>query len=275
MTWMYVAGASAAGSVVSGLIGANAAKSAANTQAAATREAIAQQKAMFDIQNAQQAPYRQAGYNALNQIGQLGSGAYGIVDSSGNVTGAGTGTGYLTKQFTPEDFTAGIDPGYAFRLAQGQRALQGQQNVAGGLIGGNALTGMQDYTQGQASQEFGNAFNRFQTQRSNIYNTLAGIAGIGQTAQGQVSNLAQNTAGNIGQATIGAGNAIAGGQVGVANALSGGIQGATNAFMLPSLLSSRAAAPATNYGVAPTNYGITQSNPDMGGAQGLKLFSAS
>jgi hypothetical protein len=85
-------------------------------------------------------------------------------------------------------------------------------NQAGGLIGGNALQGLTNYGQGAASTEFQNAFNRFQTQRGNIYNTLAGIAGIGQTAQKQTSDLAQNVAGNIGQATIGIGNAYAGGQ---------------------------------------------------------------
>jgi hypothetical protein len=254
MTWIAASAIMAGGSIVGGVMGANAAKSAANTQAAAAREAIAQQQRMFDIQNEQQKPYREAGYSALSDIANMKP--------------------YLTKQFGQEDFQAGIDPSYNFRLAQGNLATTNLANQSGGLIGGNALQGLTNYGQGAASQEFGNAFNRFQTERGNIYNTLAGIAGIGQTAQGQVTNLAQNTAGNIGQATIGIGNAMAGGQIGAANALSGGFQGAGSAYMLPSLLSSRGAAPATNYGVAPTNYGITQSNPDMGGAQGL-VFKAS
>jgi hypothetical protein len=110
-----------------------------------------------------------------------------------------------------------------FRLQQGNLATTNLANQAGGLIGGNALQGLTNYGQGAASTEFQNAFNRFQTQRGNIYNTLAGIAGIGQTAQKQTSDLAQNVAGNIGQATIGIGNAYAGGQIGAANALSGGI----------------------------------------------------
>ncbi len=254
MTWVTASTIMAGGSIVGGLLGASAANKAANTQAAAAREAIAQQQRMFDIQNEQQRPYREAGYSALSDIAGMKP--------------------YLTKQFGQEDFQAGIDPSYNFRLAQGNLATTNLANQSGGLIGGNALQGLTNYGQGAASQEFQNAFNRFQTQRTGIYNTLAGIAGIGQTAQGQVSNLAQNTAGNIGQATIGAGNAMAGGQIGAANALSGGFQGAGSAYMLPTLLGSRG-APATNYGVAPTNYGITQSNPDMGGAQGLKLFSAS
>jgi hypothetical protein len=252
MTWTTVALIGAGGSIAGGLLGASGAQKAAKTQAAAAREAIAQQQRMFDIQNEQQRPYREAGYSALSDIAGMKP--------------------YLTKQFGQEDFQAGIDPSYNFRLQQGNLATTNLANQAGGLIGGNALQGLTNYGQGAASTEFQNAFNRFQTQRGNIYNTLAGIAGIGQTAQKQTSDLAQNTAGNIGQATIGIGNAMAGGQIGAANALSGGLQGAGNAYMLSNMLGSRGGAP-TNYGITPTNYGIGQNNPDMGGAQGLR-FSA-
>jgi hypothetical protein len=221
MTWTTVALVSAGANIVGGYLGAQGAKSAAETQAAGTREAIAQQRAMFDIQNEQQRPYREAGYSALSDIAGMKP--------------------YLIKQFGQEDFQAGIDPSYNFRLAQGNIATTNLANQAGGLIGGNALQGLTNYGQGAASQEFGNAFNRFQTQRTGIYNTLASIAGIGQTAQNQTSQLAQNVAGNIGQATIGGANAIAGGQVGYANAISGGLQGAANSYMLPSLLGPRGA----------------------------------
>lgn len=240
MSWMYVAGASAAGSIAGGLIGASASKKAAETQAASAREAIAQQRQMFDIQNEQQRPYREAGYSALSDIAGMKP--------------------YLTKQFGQEDFQAGIDPSYNFRLAQGNLATTNLANQAGGLIGGNALQGLTNYGQNAASQEFGNVFNRFQTQRTGIYNTLAGIAGIGQTAQGQVSNLAQNTANNIGQATIGVGSAYAGGQVGAANALSGGIQGATNAYMLPTLLASNRPMQTPTM-QAPPGYGTPVGQP--------------
>jgi len=252
MTWIAASSIMAGGSIAGGLIGASSARKAAEMQANAAREAIAQQREMFNIQNEQQRPYREAGYSALSDISNMKP--------------------YLTKQFGQEDFQAGIDPSYNFRLAQGNLATTNLANQAGGLVSGNTLQGLTNYGQGAASQEFQNAFNRFQTQRGNIYNTLAGIAGIGQTAQGQVANLAQNTAGNIGQATIGIGNAMAGGQIGASNALSGGFQGAGNAYMLNNLLASKGSAP-TNYGVAPTNYGIGQNNPDMGGAQGL-VFSA-
>jgi hypothetical protein len=235
MTWMYVAAAGAGGSILGGYLSGRGAQKAADTQAASAREAIAQQRQMFDIQNAQQAPYREAGYSALSDIANMKP--------------------YLTQRFGAEQFQAGIDPSYNFRLQQGNLATTNLANRSGGLIGGNALQGLTDYGQGAASQEFQNSFNRFQGERTNIYNTLAGIAGIGQNAQKQTSDLAQNTAGNIGQATIGIGNAIAGGQVGTANAYSNAIQGAGNAYMMSSLL-----RPQTGM-QAPAGYG-TPVNPN-------------
>jgi hypothetical protein len=210
MTWAATA---IGGSAVLGYLGAN---KAAKTQQEGTQAAIASQERMFNTQNEQQRPYREAGYSALSDIAKMQP--------------------YLTKQFGAEDFQAGIDPSYNWRLQQGNMATSNMANRAGGLIGGNALTGLSDYAQGAASQEFGNAFNRFQTQRGNIYNTLASIAGIGQTAQGQTSTLAQNTAANIGQAQIAGANAGAGGIVGGVNALTGGLQNYGNMQYISSLL---------------------------------------
>ena len=226
----------AATSLIGGAVGANAAENAAQTQADAAIKAAQIQQEMFNTINAQGAPYRASGYNALNQIGSMMPGQYSKYDASGKLIGTDTGTGYFTQQYGPEQFQKDIDPGYAFRLQQGQMANQRASNLAGGLIGGNALRGMQDYTQGMASQEFGNAFNRFQTQRGNIYNTLAGIAGIGQTAQGQANTLAQNNATAQGQLGVGSAAAQAAGQIGSANAIGGALTGAGNAYMLSQLL---------------------------------------
>ena len=209
----------AAAVVGSSLIGADAAGKAAGTQADAARYAADVQKQMFEQQNAQQAPYREAGYSALSDIGGMKP--------------------YLTKQYTPEDFSQGIDPGYQFRLQQGQEATNRMANMGGGMLSGNALKGAQDYTQGLASQEYGNAFNRFQTQRSNIYNTLASIAGLGQTSLGQTTAAGTTAAGNIGSNIAGAGAAQAGGIVGQANALSSGLQTLGNQQYLSNLLASK------------------------------------
>jgi hypothetical protein len=233
--------------LAAGYMGSQAAKSAANTQANAAQQALDFQRQQFNTIQQQGAAGRAAGYNALNQLGGLGSGTYGMYDASGNPTGQGVGTGYLTKQFSPEDFAAGIDPGYAFRQQQGQEATNRMANTAGGLIGGNALQGLQNYSQGLASQEYGNAFNRFQTQRTNIYNTLAGIAGLGQNAYNTAAQTGTQAANTVGNTIQGLGAAQASGTVGSANALAGGLQGAGNSYMLSQILGNKQNQVPTGY----------------------------
>ena len=234
---------SGAGNVASGVIGANAAKDAAQIQADAALKAAQMQQDMFNTVNAQGAPYRGSGYSALNQIRSMLPGQYTKYDENGKPIGEGTGSGYFTQQFGPEQFAQGIDPGYGFRLGQGQMANQRASNLGGGLIGGNALTGLQDYTQGMASQEYNNAFNRFQTQRGNIYNTLAGIAGIGQTAQGQANQMAQNNATAQGQLLTGSAAATAAGKMGQASGYGGALTGAGNAYLLSQILAQNQRVP--------------------------------
>lgn len=250
----------AAATIGSGLLGADAAGDAAETQAGASRYSADLQKQMFDVQNKQQTGYRAAGQQGLAQIGALGSGQYQTYDEAGNPVGdLKTGSGYLTKQFGPQDFLEGIDPGYAFRLKMGQEQAMRQANLGGGALSGNALAGLQDYTQGQASQEYGNAFNRFQTQRGNIYNTLASIAGLGQTSLGQTSAASGQAGANIGQAISNAGAASAAGQVGVANALGGAIQGVGNQYYLSQLMKPPTQTPSTSYtgsGIGNVDYSI-------------------
>jgi hypothetical protein len=217
-------------------MGSSAAKDAAGQQAKAARDSAAVQKQMFEKQNQQQTGYRAAGQGALADIGALGSGTYDIYDEAGNKTGTGTGSGYLTKQFTPEDFAAGIDPGYAFRLKMGQDQAMRQANLGGGALSGNALAGLQDYTQGQASQEYGNAFNRFQTQRGNIYNTLASIANLGQTSLGQTGQASTQTAGQVGNAIQNAGTAQAAGTIGSANAWGNALSNTASTYALSNML---------------------------------------
>ena len=224
------------GSLLGSAISGSAAEDAAQTQADAANAANAQQLAIFNKQNAQQAPYRAAGYTSLNQIGSMLPGTYQQYDAQGNPTGTGTGSGYLTQQFTNQDLNANLAPNFAFQLGQGQQSLRNQQNATGGLIGGNALQGMQDYTQNFAGNAYQQAFNNFQGQRSNIYNTLAGIAGIGQTGQAATNQLAQNYGTNSANLMTGAAAAQAAGQVGAANAYSGGLQNAGNMYALSNLL---------------------------------------
>lgn len=227
MSWVAVA--IVGGSIISGRM----AQKGAQTQADALSQSAAYQKHMFDVQNKQQQPYREAGYSALKDIIAMKP--------------------YLTKQFGQEDFQAGIDPSYNWRLQQGNLATTNLANQAGGLIGGNALQGLTNYGQNAASQEFGNAFNRFQTQRSNIYNNLASIAGMGQTSLGQTGQLAGTTSQGVGGAIAGAGSAIGAGQVAMGNALGSGLQTFGNQQYISNLL-----RPNPSAGIpAPAGYGTS------------------
>ena len=210
---------------------AGAASSAADLQSQATANAAAQQREMFDILNAQQAPYREAGYGALSKIGTMLPQFTQVPE------------GY--KPFTAADLKTNLAPNYQFMLGQGLGATRQALNVGGG--GSNVERGGVKFAEDYASNAYQNALNNYMTQEAqkfnqqqtglgNVYNRLAGIAGIGQTATGQTSALGQNTASNIGQLGIGGASAIGAGQIGSANAMAGGLQGLGNAVSLAGLI---------------------------------------
>lgn len=224
------------GQAATGLLQANAAKEAANIQSAAAQSGTALQGQMFNTINQQQAPYRTAGYGALNDIGSLGSGTYEMYDAAGNPTGQGQGSGYLTKQFDANDLKSGLAPNYNFMLEQGQMANRRAANMGGGAMGGNAMQGLNKFTQDYAGNAYQNAFNNFQGQRNNIYNTLAGIAGIGQTGQTATNQAAANATNAATSLGIGSAAAQAAGQVGSTNALANTVGNVGNTYMLSQLL---------------------------------------
>jgi len=209
-----------AGAVVgSALIGSQGAKSAASTQADAATRAGDVQKQMFDEQMKLQDPYRQAGLVGQNRLMDL--------------LGLGTDKtaadyGKYAKDFSMADYQA--DPGYAFRLSEGMKQLAGGARARGGAVSGRTMMGAQDYAQGLASQEYGNAFNRYQTNRANQLQPLGSLMSSGQAAASNQAGAAGQYGVNAGNAIMGAGNAIGAGQLGAANTLAGGIGTAASAY---------------------------------------------
>ena len=200
MTWGLVAVAAA--TVGSAVITKSAADKAARGQEQAAQTASDVQERMFQKQIELQEPWRKAGMNALAQIG-----------------GGFTGKVDLTQ-----------DPGYAFRLAEGQKALERTAAARGGLLSGGAMREAQRYGQGLASQEYQNAYNRALTQ----YNTLASLAGVGQTTAGQMAGEAGTYGTNLANLAYGAGTGAAqtraSGYMGAANALMGGLGSGLNYY---------------------------------------------
>ena len=194
MPWMM-----AAAVVGSSLIGAGASSSAADVQAGAADRAADLQREQFNRQVELQAPFREAGVRALPEL-------------------------EAASRYTPfgmQQFQA--DPGYGFRLSEGQKALDRQAAARGGLISGAALKGAQRFGQEMGSQEYTNAFNRYQTERQARLNPLQSLAGMAQTSVGQLGQAGQAMASGVGEAGMQGANARASGYIGGANALSSGL----------------------------------------------------
>lgn len=136
--------------------------------------------------------------------------------------------GSLMRRFSMEDFEA--DPGYAFRQQEGMKGIEGGAAARGSLLSGGALKAIQKYGQDLASQEYGNAYGRYNADQTNQYNRLAGLVNTGQGATNQLTNAAGNLGSNLSSNIIGAGNAQAAGQIGQANAWNQAIGGVSNAY---------------------------------------------
>jgi len=239
---LIAAGIGAATSIVGGAVAGGGAKKAARAQEQAALEAQTANERMLERQIELQEPFRQAGMTAQDQIMQL----LGI---GGDASAEGYGS--LAKPFSQTDFEQ--DPGYAFRQAEGMRALERSASARGNLLSGGTLRGIQRFGQDLASQEYGNAFNRYQIERNARLNPLQSLMGAGQSATntmtGAVGQSGQNQQANL----MNAGQARASGYVGAANALGGA---------LSSIGQAAASYPLLN---AQINYMNQQRTPAGGG----------
>jgi len=193
---------------------AAATKQATDQSLALQREMFQAQEARYAQQQAQQEPYRQAGVNALARM---------------------QGSEFAQ----PSSFTFGpgayqADPGYAFRLSEGQKALDRQAAARGGLISGGALKAATRYGQEMGSQEYQNAFNRYQTERTNQLQPLGNLMSSGQsaasnqgTAAGQYGTAMSQAAGQYG---ANVGNLYTQQGASQGNALLAGAQARTSAY---------------------------------------------
>jgi len=214
-----VAGASAGSSIIGGAMQGRAATKAANAQVASAAEASRLQREMFDEQVRLQEPFRQGGITGQNRMMEL----MGI---GGNAGAADYGR--YGRDFSMNDFQA--DPGYAFRLAEGNKALERSAAARGMVLSGSMFKGLQRYGQDMGAQEYQNAFNRYQVNRTNQLNPLQSLMGAGQTAANTLSGAAGQLGGQLGENAIGAGNARASGYIGSANAYTQALQGVNKAF---------------------------------------------
>ena len=228
-------GASIAGSMIS----SNGAQNAAQTQAQAASQAAQLQYQEYQQQQQAQAPWIAAGAQALPQLSSMAAQA---------------------PTFTAQDFANNMDPAYQFDLQQGQQAIQRSAAASGGLASGGTLKSLSDYSQGQASNEYQNAYNRFMDSQNTQFNRLASVAGIGQTANNTLGAAGQNMANNVGNEMTGAANAIGASQIASANAYGNSLSsignGAVNAYTQSTLM-NRLFPQGAGYGGSATGLGTS------------------
>ncbi len=221
-----------AASIGSGLLGgllgrsdankaARAQEEAARLQYQAAQDAIAEQRRQYDTGRQDLAAYRGAGQYGIGRlISGMDSGEFAAPEF-----------GFEERQFNYQ-----ADPGYDFRINEAMKAVQASRAASGMLGGGGTLRAINREAQGLASQEFGNAYNRFQGEEATRYgraadqynrtygarqdtaNRLMGLGNMGQASAAQTANMGANMAGNIGNLGMSGASALG--------------QGATNAAMM-------------------------------------------
>jgi hypothetical protein len=174
----------------------------------------------------QEAGVRDMGLNSLNDLNAL-------IESGDLYKGYGDYQGQL--EFDPSSVDVTQDPGYKFRLQQGQEALDASAAASGGMNSGAQMKALMEYGQNLGSQEFQNAYSRqegtFNNNSTRKYTDyLTRLNGYNQNLRNQVTDLSSMA--GFGERALGrqgAANSAMSGQVmgyntdiGNANAISAG-----------------------------------------------------
>jgi hypothetical protein len=213
--------------VASSYMGSRAAERGANTQAEAMDRSSELQYRQYQEDVARQKPFYDVGVNALPELVQA-------------------------SKYTPfgmDQFKA--DPGYAFRLSEGTKALERSAAARGGLLSGGTGKALTRFGQEMGSQEYTNAFNRYQAERTARLQPLQAMTGMGQSTAQQIGQQGQQMASNVGDAMGSSAAARASGYVGQANALTGGLNtylNYTNSQNIANQLAMRNLSSPTGYG---------------------------
>jgi hypothetical protein len=167
----------------------------------------------------------------------------------------------------PTAAQAAASPGEQFQLQQGEGAIQSSAAANGSLLTGGTMNALDQFGQNLASTNYNNVYNQalqnyntnyntWANQKTNEYNRIAGIAGVGQTTAQQLNMLGQNSANSvsnilgstgkeISQDNQNAAAATASGYVGSGNAWGGALTGATgslsNMLMMSQLMNGSGA----------------------------------
>lgn len=197
MSWGAVVAGGAA--LIGGAMSSRSSKKAAQQQAESADKASEIQKEMYEQTRKDLEPYRVAGGNALEQM-----------------MGKMAPDGFFNQVYGGQKIYD--DPSYQFRLNQGLKAVEQGSASQGNLLSGATLKALNNYAQESASQEYHNAYNRFNADQTNQYNRLSNLIGMGQNAAAQMGNNGMQTAQAVAQNTMAGADAMASGRIAQNNA---------------------------------------------------------
>lgn len=205
MPSLIAAGIAAAGSVASGVIGANAAQGAANTQASAANNASNNTLNMFDQTKASLAPFVSAGTSELGTLqSKLPS---------------------LSAPFAPTLAQLAQTPGYQFALNQGSLGAQNGMAASGLGKSGAAQKSLANYAEGLAGNTEAQQAGLYYQGQNQAYNMLSGLVNTGENAGAMTGQQGLTASGQAGNFSTAGAAASAAGQVGSANAIGGALNG--------------------------------------------------
>lgn len=231
-----------------GLIQKNAVTQAQRAQERALNRAEGATTGAYNEAKGYQQPYYDVGTQGMRSLASMvNQGAFDVNPYQ-----------YQMQQAPNEQFNFQADPGYAWRMQQGTNAINSNAAAAGNQLSGATLKALAKYGQNMASQEYGNAFDRFNQNRNfaqgqyqfgtttgmqnamNQYNAanqqanqrydrFENLAGYGQQAASNLGNLATGYGQNMSGLATDRGNVQAQGIMGRGQAydrmLGGTLQG--------------------------------------------------
>lgn len=158
MSWAMVAGAAI--TVVGGAMNNRQARKGQNAALKGQDAATAEQARQYDQSREDMLPWLNAGKDNLGTLQALNAGDFSSFQQS---------------------------PDYQFRYDQGLQGLSRMAAARGNYRGGATDRDIINYSQGQASQAYGDYYNR-----------IASLAGVGQTQSQSLASIGQNYANNVG-----------------------------------------------------------------------------
>ena len=192
-----------------GLTDSEAGGRAYDRQAAAMEEANKFQREAYDESKSRFNPYIEAGNKSFNDLVGMTNSYKDFSEADGPYKGH-------SGVFTMKDFKT--DHGYNFRMSEGQKAIDRSAASRGMSQSGATLKALARFGQNTASQEYNNAYNRFNQDYGNSYNRynmdqdrrfnrVGNISNMGFQANQSLAGMNQSFGNQMAQNAISLGNA--------------------------------------------------------------------